>query len=216
MSRPIAAPGAGLGTARACMRIALAAAALLALSACEKGMHDMYHQPRFDPLDASTLWSDGAAARAPVPGSEISARGGFAVSSSGHEGYQLAARWDRDAYATSNPYPLSAALLERGRERYEIYCAPCHGVLGDGDGYIVHRGFPAPPSYHIERLRQAPDRHFVDVIAQGYGLMYPYADRVSPADRWAIVAYIRALQVSQHAPAALLSAADRTRLESGQ
>jgi mono/diheme cytochrome c family protein len=184
-----------------------------ALTGCEKGMHDMYHQPRYDPLDESSLWSDGGAARTPVPGTEISARGGFAASSSGRAGQELADRWDRDEYATSNPYPLNAALLERGRARFEIYCAPCHGVLGDGDGYIVRRGFPAPPSYHIERLREAPDSHFVDVISHGYGLMYPYADRVAPADRWAIVAYIRALQLSQHAPATLLSSADRAQLD---
>lgn len=191
----------------------LVVAVLLTLSGCEKGMHDMYHQPRYDPLDESTFWEDGGAARLPVPGTEISARGGFAASSSGRSGYQLASRWDRDEYATSNPYPLSPALLERGRDRFQIYCALCHGVLGDGDGYIVRRGFPAPPSYHIDRLRQAPDSHFFDVITHGYGLMYPYADRVSPADRWAIVAYIRALQLSQHAPATLLSAADRARLD---
>lgn len=188
-------------------------AALLALAGCEKGMHDMYHQARYDPLDESSLWSDGGAARPPVPGTEISSRGGFAVSSSGRSGYQLATQWDRDEYAGANPYPLSGALLTRGRQRFEIYCAPCHGVLGDGDGYIVRRGFPAPPSFHSDRLRQAPDRHFVDVMTQGYGLMYSYADRVPPADRWAIVAYIRALQLSQHAPAALLSAADRAQLE---
>ncbi|HWG77305.1 MAG TPA: cytochrome c [Steroidobacteraceae bacterium] len=193
--------------------VPLGLAIVLALSGCEKGMHDMYHQPRYDPLDASTFWSDGGAARKPVPGTEISARGGFAVSSSGRSGYELANRWDRDEYATTNPYPLSAALLARGRDRFQIYCTPCHGELGDGDGYIVRRGFPAPPSYHIQRLRQAPDSHFFDVITHGYGLMYSYADRVSPADRWAIIAYIRALQLSQHTPARLLSAADRARLD---
>ncbi|HTT05698.1 MAG TPA: cytochrome c [Steroidobacteraceae bacterium] len=193
--------------------VPLAVAVLLTLSGCEKGMHDMYHQPRYDPLDESAFWADGAAARPPVPGTEISARGGFAVSSSGRSGYGLANRWDRDEYATHDPYPLSMALLERGRDRFQIYCTPCHGELGDGDGYIVRRGFPAPPSYHIERLRQAPDSHFFDVITHGYGLMYAYADRVSPADRWAIIAYIRALQLSQHAPATVLSAADRARLD---
>jgi len=208
-----------MSTARTLLRGAaarlapLGLAMMLSLSGCEKGMHDMYHQPRYDPLDASTFWSDGGAARKPVPGTEISARGGFAASSSGRSGYELANRWDRDEYATTNPYPLSAALLERGRDRFQIYCTPCHGELGDGDGYIVRRGFPAPPSYHIQRLRQAPDSHFFDVITHGYGLMYSYADRVSPADRWAIIAYIRALQLSQHAPARLLSAADRARLD---
>jgi len=102
------------------------------------------------------------------------------------------------------PYPVTRAILERGRERFTIYCQPCHSPVGDGDGLIVRRGFPAPPSFHIERLRKAPDRHFFEVITGGYGVMYPYADRVSPEDRWAIVAYIRALQLSQGAKAAEL------------
>ena len=190
----------------------LALGLLSLLAGCEKGLHNMYQQARYNTLAPSALWSDGGAARLPVAGTEISARGSFAVSSSGRAGYDVAQQWDRDRYATSNPYPINMALLERGQERFEIYCAPCHGTLGDGDGYIVRRGFPAPPSYHIERLRSAPDRHFVDVMTYGYGLMYPYADRVSPSDRWAIVAYIRALQLSQRAPASALADVDRTRL----
>ena len=92
-------------------------------------------------------------------------------------------------------------LLHRGQERFNIYCAPCHSPVGDGDGMVVRRGFPAPPSYHIDRLRQAPARDFYDVMTNGYGVMRPYSDRVSPEDRWAIVAYIRALQLSQYARA---------------
>jgi mono/diheme cytochrome c family protein len=95
--------------------------------------------------------------------------------------------------------PVTAPLLAHGQQRFDIYCAPCHGRLGDGNGMVVQRGFPAPPSYHIDRLRAAPSQHFYDVITQGYGVMYSYADRVVPADRWAIVAYIRALQRSQNA-----------------
>jgi mono/diheme cytochrome c family protein len=94
---------------------------------------------------------------------------------------------------------LSVALLERGQERYRIYCAPCHSELGDGDGMIVQRGFPAPPSFHTEPQRSAPPQHIVDVITRGYGVMYSFADRVQPADRWAIAAYIYALQRSQQA-----------------
>jgi mono/diheme cytochrome c family protein len=97
------------------------------------------------------------------------------------------------------PPPVSLALLERGQERFRIYCTPCHSELGDGQGMIVQRGFPPPPSYHIERLREAPVEHFYDVITNGHGAMYSYAFRVQPADRWAIAAYIRALQRSQHA-----------------
>jgi mono/diheme cytochrome c family protein len=89
--------------------------------------------------------------------------------------------------------------LERGRERYDIFCSVCHGRTGEGNGMIVQRGFPPPPSYHIDRLREAPAGHFFHVITHGYGVMYSYATHVPPADRWAIAAYIRALQLSQHA-----------------
>ena len=104
----------------------------------------------------------------------------------------------RDAPSATAP-PLTLALIERGRERFDIFCAPCHGRDGEGHGMIVERGFPTPPSYHIDRLRQAPTQHFYDVITEGYGAMYSYAARVSPRDRWAIAAYIRTLQASQHA-----------------
>jgi mono/diheme cytochrome c family protein len=104
--------------------------------------------------------------------------------------------------------PLMLQLLQRGQERFRIYCSPCHSELGDGRGMIVQRGFPPPPSYHIERLRNAPPQHFFDVITNGYGAMYSYADRVQPRDRWAIVAYIRALQHSQNAKAAITSGGD--------
>jgi mono/diheme cytochrome c family protein len=98
--------------------------------------------------------------------------------------------------------PVTLALLGRGQERFRIYCTPCHSELGDGQGMVVRRGFPPPPSYHIDRLRQAPVQHFYDVISNGHGAMYSFAARVAPADRWAIAAYIRALQRSQHATAA--------------
>jgi mono/diheme cytochrome c family protein len=94
---------------------------------------------------------------------------------------------------------LTLALLQRGQERFRIYCTPCHSELGDGNGMVVQRGFPPPPSYHIDRLRQAPVQHFYDVITNGYGAMYSFSDRVQPNDRWAIAAYIRALQRSQNA-----------------
>jgi len=97
--------------------------------------------------------------------------------------------------------PLTLALLERGQERFHIYCTPCHSELGDGHGMVVQRGFPAPPSYHSDRLRAVATQHFYDVITHGYGAMYSFADRIEPPDRWAIAAYIRALQLSQNAPA---------------
>lgn len=111
------------------------------------------------------------------------------------------------------PFPITREVLERGRERFDIYCAPCHGRTGDGNGMIVQRGFPPPPSYHIDRLRQAPVGHFFDVITQGYGIMYPYAERVEPADRWAIAAYIRVLQKSQDAKLADVPSQERAKLE---
>jgi hypothetical protein len=103
------------------------------------------------------------------------------------------------------PPPVTLALLERGQQRFRIYCTPCHSELGDGNGMVVQRGFPAPPSFHIDRLRNAPVRHFYDVIGDGYGVMYSFAYRVQPADRWAIAAYIRALQRSQDATLADLT-----------
>jgi mono/diheme cytochrome c family protein len=109
----------------------------------------------------------------------------------------------RDAtFGEPSPPPVTTALLQRGQQRYAIYCTPCHGQAGDGNGMIVQRGFPHPPSYHIDRLKNAPVKHFYDVITHGYGIMYPYADRVEPSDRWAITAYIRALQAAAGATVA--------------
>jgi mono/diheme cytochrome c family protein len=105
---------------------------------------------------------------------------------------------DEPLHPPSAP-PLTMALLERGRQRFDINCAPCHSRVGDGNGIIVQRGFPRPPSYYKETLRAAPSQHFYDVITRGHGVMFSYADRLEPADRWAIVAYIRALQASANA-----------------
>ncbi len=112
-----------------------------------------------------------------------------------------------------SPPPLTPALLARGRQRFDIYCAPCHSRAGDGNGVIVQRGFPHPPSYYDDALRNAPNQHFYDVITHGYGLMFSYADRVDPADRWAIVAYIRALQASRSASLADVPADARSALQ---
>ncbi len=108
--------------------------------------------------------------------------------------------------------PLTMALLERGRQRFDIYCAPCHSRTGDGNGIIVQRGFPRPPSYHSEELRSAANYHFYDVITHGHGVMFSYADRVEPSDRWAIIAYIRALQASASATIADVPADKREAL----
>ena len=191
------------------MRAAAGFALLLALCAaagCERMRRDMYDRSREKPLEPSALFPDGSSARAPVPGTVVYARGDFAGTSSGRQGTDAARAREAAQKASTFPRPLTRALLERGRQRFDIYCAPCHSPLGDGDGMVARRGFPHPPSYHIDRLRRAPDRHFYDVITHGYGVMHSYADRVPPADRWAIVAYIRALQLSQDPPADALAA----------
>ena len=193
------------------MRAVLALALLLSLSACERGMHDMYRQPRLDPGEASPLFADGRGDRPPPVGSVPMAAGTLAMTSSGRKGHELPAQWQAAGESTAPP-PITQALLARGQQRFDIYCMPCHSPLGDGDGPVVRRGFPRPPSYHEQRLRDAPDRHFYDVISNGYGIMHSYADRVPPQDRWAIVAYIRALQLSQNAPLAQLPASVRAKL----
>jgi mono/diheme cytochrome c family protein len=203
--------------------------ALLLLSGCEQAMHDMYSQPKYKPLAPSPLFADGNSARAPPPGSVPMAQGAAADTASGRRGKMTLlpapgpalpldaqgrdlVQGEAGERRYANPLPLTMALLQRGQQRFDIYCAPCHGLSGTGDGMIVRRGFPAPPSYHTERLRNAPDSHFYQVITHGYGVMYPYADRIEPRDRWAIVAYIRALQFSQHAPRDRLAPQDLARL----
>ena len=165
---------------RAAIVAGLAAAALVA--GCEQEMVDM---PRSEAYEASAVLPEATSARPLVAGTIA-------------RGEPLGPRPEQF------PFEVTPALLERGRERYVIYCSPCHSRTGDGDGMIVKRGFPAPPSYHIPRLRAAPDGYIFDVITNGYGAMYSYAARVSPDDRWAIVAYIRTLQYSRHAPVASL------------
>jgi mono/diheme cytochrome c family protein len=192
-------------------RLCLLLAGTLALAGCERTMKDMYVQPRLGPDAASPLWADGKGSRPPPPGSVPVAVGDLAKTSSGRRGRdELDAR--AVAEAASTPPAADLALLERGRSRYDVYCAPCHSVVGDGDGMIVRRGFPRPPSFHQPRLREAADRHLFDVIAQGYGVMPAYADRLTPPDRWAVVAYVRALQSSQDAAVDALPAELQARL----
>jgi len=176
--------------------LALLALAFL-LAGCEKAARNMYEGARTHPLAASTRFPDGMASRHAPEGTEEYARGVAAETSSGRNGGEATRKRAEADAAASMPFPVTMALLKRGRDRFDIYCSPCHGVLGDGDGMVVRRGFPRPPSYHIERLRSATDRHIYEVIRDGYGVMYPFADRIEPADRWAIVGYVRALQVSQ-------------------
>lgn len=194
----------------ACLLAILAASFLLA--GCERTFRDMYDQPKRGPMQPSPLFDNGMSSRPPPAGAVPLASGETAGSSSGRRGAEAVQAMNRAEQQQALPTPLPPALVQRGRERYAVYCMPCHSPLGDGDGRVVQRGFPSPPSFHIERLRQAPDRHFYDVMSQGYGVMYPYGDRIEPQDRWAIVAWIRALQLSQHAPAADLPQALQERL----
>jgi mono/diheme cytochrome c family protein len=154
---------------------------------------DMHLQPRYDPEVPSALFRDGASAQRPVDGT-VPADGPLAneLLDTGRVNGILSDKF---------PFAITADDLRRGQERFNIYCSPCHGYDGYGDGMIVQRGFLPPPSYHSDRLRQAPAGHFFEVITNGFGRMYSYRSRVAPDDRWRIVAYIRALQLSQHAPA---------------
>ena len=187
---------------RAAVLAGAGGAMMLVLAACHR---DMYDQPKFLPNSKTIYFPDEASNR--VPPAHAVARGTFDDGSTFYTGKT------GDALATTFPMPVTPELMARGREVFDIECTPCHGRDGYGGGIIVQRGFPAPPSYHSERLRQAPVGHFFDVITNGYGAMYPFGSRINPADRWAVIAYIRALQFSQDAPAAELSDTDRATLE---
>ena len=164
------------------------AAAVSLLTACRQDMHD---QPKYRPLAASKLFEDGRSAR-PLIGGTV-ARGQLREDELFHTG-----RSGQDL-ATVFPFPITREVIERGRERYNIFCTPCHSLLGDGNGMVVQRGFRRPPSFHIDRLREAPPGHFFDVMTNGFGAMASYTSRIPVKDRWAITAYIRALQLSQNA-----------------
>jgi hypothetical protein len=172
--------------ARRALRVCAALCAVV-LAGCRQ---DMHVQPKYVPEDPSTFFADGRSERQPVTGTV--ARGHLRTDELLYTGRE------NGVVANLFPFPITAADLSRGRERYNIYCSPCHDFTGSGNGMIVQRGFPPPPSFHIDRLRQAPAGHFFDVMTNGFGLMYSYASRVSPEDRWRIAAYIRALQLSQH------------------
>jgi mono/diheme cytochrome c family protein len=170
----------------------LALIGLVLLAACEGPMND---QARVGPFEPSAALPSGGAAEPPHPGAV--ARGALA----------------REQALLTRP-AMDDTLLQRGRERYAIFCTPCHGAVPDGTGGMVAgRYVPNPPSLLCEKLRAAPDEHLVDVITNGYGRMYPYASRIPPEDRWAIVAYVRALQLSQQVPVEVLPEEVRTRLE---
>lgn len=179
---------------------------LLGICLLVAGCRDaMVNDGKLRPLSESDFFEDGALARPLVEGT---------VSREGLN--------EDDAFYTGKvdgklvadiPVPVTMELLARGRERFEIFCSVCHGQNGNGNGMIVQRGFPTPPSFHLERLENAPDGYYFDVITNGYGVMYSYASRVPTEDRWSIVAYIRALQLSRNVSWEALSPEEQEKLE---
>jgi mono/diheme cytochrome c family protein len=149
----------------------------------------MWNQSRLKPLEASPMPDVPSSSRPLVPGTV--ARGELSADD------PISSGWSGGKLVTTIPLAVTPEVLERGQLRFTIYCTPCHGRLGNGQGMVVQRGFPPPPDYAIRRLRNAPVGHFFDVITNGYGVMYSYASRVPPRDRWAIAAYIRVLQASR-------------------
>lgn len=167
--------------------VALLALALL-LAGCGRNMYD---QAKYEPLERSTLFEDGSAARPLIEGTVP--RGRNYANPSYYTGLGSA------GFVAELPMPLTEELLTRGQERYNIYCSPCHNYSGNGGGMIVQKGFVQPSSFHEQRLRDVPVGYFVNAMANGFGRMYSYASRIPPEDRWAIAAYVRALQLSQNA-----------------
>lgn len=171
--------------------------------------YNMYNQPRYDPYEASELFDDGTSAR-PIPDGTV-ARGQLRTDTELYAGKDA-----NGEHVAEFPFPITREVLERGQQRYNAYCASCHGLSGYGNGMIVERGFSPPPSFHTDRLREAPVGYYYDVITNGFGRMYSYASRIQPGDRWAIVAYIRALQLSQNATLEDLTPEERQQLQGTQ
>ncbi len=183
-------------------KLACLAVVAIAIAGCRL---DMHLQPKYLPYEPTAFFSDGRSERQPVEGTV--ARGQLRLDELFYTGKE------NGVEADEFPFPIKRADLERGQERYNIYCAPCHDYLGNSYGFIVRRGFPLPASYHIQRLREAPAGHFYGVITNGMGAMYSYADRIDPADRWRIVAYIRVLQASRSAHLSDVPEAERQKLQ---
>ena len=161
-------------------------------------------QPKYDPYEPSNFFVDGMSARPRIPGTV--ARGESAMT-----GFFATGKIDgKDG--DGFPFPVTMDVMNRGEERFNIYCSECHGRLGDGKGMIPSRGYRQPPSYHVDRLRSAPTGHFFDVITNGFGAMPSYAAQVPVKDRWAIIAYIRALQLSQQGTVNDLPPGERAKL----
>lgn len=173
-------------------RQASASFALAALLVCAGCHQDMKNEPRYEPLEQSDFFANDMSSRPLVAGTV--ARGELREDIAFETGKD-----ENGQFIAEVPLELSRELLERGQGRFNIYCTPCHARTGNGDGMVVQRGFKKPPSFHIERLREAPSGHFFDVMTNGFGAMPSYAVQIEPRDRWAIVAYLRVLQRSQNA-----------------
>lgn len=174
---------------------------------CRQDMHD---QPKIEPLEASPFFADGRGARTPVD--QTVARGQLKADKVLYEGREPDSDGGEGELVDYLPFPATREVLQRGQERYDIYCSPCHARTGDGDGMIVKRGFRAPPSLHSERVQKAKLGHYFDVITRGFGAMPGYAPQIKVEDRWAIAAYIRVLQLSQRAPIGDLPPEDRAKI----
>jgi hypothetical protein len=183
--------------------VLLLALAPLAAAGCRQGL---FNQQKLKPLRPSPLWDDGSSAR-PLPAGTVPR--GFLRED---RAYYIGVAPD-GKFVTEIPMTVTKELLLRGRERYDIFCSPCHGRTGDGLGMIVQRGFKRPPSFHIERLKSERIGYFFDVDTNGFGKMSGYGSQVPVRDRWAIAAYVRALQLSRDVPVSLLSDHDRRQLE---
>jgi mono/diheme cytochrome c family protein len=181
---------------------AFAALTLFLFAGCDNLHQDMGNQPKNKPLSPSDFFADGRSERMPVDNT---------VSRDALDNDELVVAKDSNNF----PLPVNEALLERGEDRYKIFCSPCHGLQGDGNGMVAMRGMKHPPSYHEDRLRQSPNGYFYDVITNGFGQMYSYSAQVPPRDRWAIVAYVRALQLSRNAHGADLTPEMRGKMTSG-
>ena len=184
--------------------LVLSCSAVLLSAACRQ---DMHNQPKAKPQSKSAFFADGRTGRLPVEGTV--GRGQL------REDDHLNRGKVDGKFATTFPFAIDAALLQRGRERYEIFCGPCHGATGLGNGTVVQRGFKVAASHHIDRLRNETNGYWVDVITNGFGVMPPAGPQIPVNDRWAIIAYVRALQLSRHAALTDIPEAERAAVLSG-
>jgi hypothetical protein len=192
------------GAGRVAPRLAAALLLALSASACRQDMHDA---PKYEPLEYSDFFKDHRASRQLIQGTI--ARGQLKEDKLLYTGH------DGDALSETFPFPVTKGVLDRGQERFNIYCTPCHSRVGDGNGMVAQRGFKHPPSFHDDRLRSMPPGYFVSVMTNGFATMPSYALQVKAEDRWAIAAYIKALQLSHHASASDLTPEDKLKVDRG-